>query len=104
MEDQLIEPEPAQEVPRNRGGGPSTPEGKARSSMNRLTHGCRSEKTVLPEEKGEEFDALLQDWLAHYHPGSPASLTRTSRNQTGKRKLLLISRLFKGTTPAVSFP
>src|SRR5689334_559086 len=41
---------PSPETPRKRSTGPKTPHGKARSSVNRLTHGCRSEKTALPDE------------------------------------------------------
>lgn len=41
----------------NRSTGPITPDGKARSSMNRLTHGCRSERTVLPDQAHRPFGA-----------------------------------------------
>ncbi len=51
---------------RSRSTGPRTPEGKARSSQNRLTHGLRSEKTVLRTESQEEFDANMQSWLNRY--------------------------------------
>jgi hypothetical protein len=50
----------------NRSTGPTSPEGKARSSMNRLTHGCRSEKTVLPHEDPAEFDFTIQSWMEAY--------------------------------------
>lgn len=48
--------------------GPRTPAGKAVSSMNRLTHGLRSEKTVLRDEDPAEFEATVQSWLDHYQP------------------------------------
>lgn len=53
---------------RFRSTGPRTPRGKAASSMNRLTHGCRSAKTILPDENPAEFEALVQDWLESYGP------------------------------------
>ncbi len=39
-------------------GGPKTPRGKAASSMNRLTHGARSECVIIPGENPEEYEAL----------------------------------------------
>jgi hypothetical protein len=56
------------EKPLNRSTGPKTPAGKARSSMNRLTHGCRSQKTVLPDEDPAEFEFTIQAWFDHYGP------------------------------------
>jgi hypothetical protein len=56
------------EKPRNRSTGPKTPDGKARSSMNRLTHGCRSQITVLPDEDPAEFEFTVQAWFDHYQP------------------------------------
>ena len=52
----------------NRSTGPTSPDGKARSSMNRLTHGCRSDKTVLPFEDPAEWDFTLQSWMKSYNP------------------------------------
>lgn len=51
-----------------RSTGPRTPKGKAKSSMNRLTHGLRSEKTVLRDEDPAEFEATVQAWLDVYQP------------------------------------
>jgi hypothetical protein len=48
--------------------GPTSPDGKARSSLNRLTHGCRSERTVLPFEDPAEWDFTLQSWMKSYNP------------------------------------
>jgi hypothetical protein len=58
----------------NRSTGPKTPTGKARSSMNRLTHGCRSEKTVLPDEDPAEFEFTIQAWFDHYQPAEDDEL------------------------------
>ena len=36
--------------------------------MNRLTHGCRSERTVLPFEDPAEWEFTLQSWTSAYNP------------------------------------
>ncbi len=51
-----------------RSTGPRTPAGKANSSMNRLTHGCRSEILLLPFEDPAEFEFMLQSWMQAYNP------------------------------------
>jgi hypothetical protein len=48
--------------------GPRSPEGKARSSMNRLTHGCRSEQLILNHEDPAEFEFIMNGWLEAYKP------------------------------------
>lgn len=49
--------------------GPKTPEGKANSSQNRTTHGCRSKKVVILEgETQEDYDALREGWLTDFGP------------------------------------
>jgi hypothetical protein len=46
--------------------GPRTPEGKARSSQNRLTHGLAGRHIVMSGEDPAEFDALLEAlWIEH---------------------------------------
>ena len=51
-----------------RSTGPRTPAGKAKSSLNRLDHGLRSEKTILRDEDPAEYEATVQAWLDIYHP------------------------------------
>jgi hypothetical protein len=58
-----------------RSTGPVTPNGKAKSSMNALTHGCRSEKSVLPHEDPAEFGFTVQIWLDAYQPEDPVAET-----------------------------
>ena len=55
--------------------GPRTPHGKTSSRMNRLTHGCRSEKTILPGEDPEEFEFTIKSWFTHYEPEGGVAIT-----------------------------
>ena len=48
--------------------GPSTPEGKARSSRNALTHGLTARDLVLPAADREEYDALRAALLDDLQP------------------------------------
>jgi hypothetical protein len=51
--------------------GPSTPEGKAKSCMNHLSHGFASATGFIPTEDQEEFEGLLDDLLNHFQPANP---------------------------------
>jgi hypothetical protein len=51
--------------------GPVTDTGKEISSRNALTHGGTSEKLIVPGERQEDFDALLNNLLEEYSPGTP---------------------------------
>ncbi|MBV9157850.1 MAG: hypothetical protein JO097_16415 [Acidobacteriaceae bacterium] len=55
--------------------GPRSPEGKAISSLNSLKHGCRSEKTILPDEDPGEFEFTVDWWFEHYHPQDNVAVT-----------------------------
>ena len=48
--------------------GPVTPEGRARSSAARLTNGLTSGVVVLSYESDEEYNALRDEYFAHYQP------------------------------------
>jgi hypothetical protein len=52
--------------------GPRTPEGKAASSRNGLTHGLCAEKFIFPGEDSEEYLLLLQDLFHTFRPVGPA--------------------------------
>jgi hypothetical protein len=41
--------------------GPKSPEGKAKSCLNHLSHGLTSSATIVPGEDPEEFKSLLID-------------------------------------------
>jgi len=48
--------------------GPTTPEGRARSSQNSLRHGLRSETVVLPHEDRAQFEALRDSYMESFQP------------------------------------
>src|SRR5690242_18578876 len=48
--------------------GPVTPEGKAKSALNAITHGLTSGALVLTTESKEKFDALLASYRNEYDP------------------------------------
>ena len=50
--------------------GPKTPEGKAKSSMNRLTHGFASPACIIPGEDGAILMALINDLKAEFEPAT----------------------------------
>ena len=59
--------------------GPRTPEGKAKSSGNSYKHGCRSAKTVLPDEDPAAFEATVQHWFTHYQPEDAVAISLVDR-------------------------
>src|SRR3984893_16016479 len=51
--------------------GPTTTEGKEKSSRNALDHGFTAKKTILLEcENQDQFNTMLGDYTATYQPGS----------------------------------
>jgi hypothetical protein len=68
LAEQPTSPDPRSDNPRPRSTGPRSIEGKANSSMNRLVHGCRSQKLVLRHEDPAEFEATIRGWFEHYAP------------------------------------
>jgi len=60
---------PAQSEKRNCGRtGPTSPEGRARSSKNSTKHGSCSQTLILPHESEESWLLLLNRWLQTYKP------------------------------------
>jgi hypothetical protein len=55
-----------------RSTGPRTPEGKERSKLNAVTHGCRAETLIVHDEDPQEFEARRQAWIADLAPRSDA--------------------------------
>jgi hypothetical protein len=54
--------------------GPVSPEGKAISSRNRLSHGFRSSTVLLPGDNPAEYEALLTELSEHYGPEDLAEI------------------------------
>lgn len=50
--------------------GPRTPQGKARSSLNALTHGLTAQTVILEDEDPEEFERFREELIAYFQPGS----------------------------------
>lgn len=53
---------------RRRAGGPRSPEGKAITSRNALTHGLNSQLVVIEGEDADEFEALFQGLVDDFRP------------------------------------
>ncbi len=54
---------------KKRGGGPSTPAGKASSSQNSMKHGMRAKSVViLAGETQEEYDEVVSGWNDYWQP------------------------------------
>ena len=56
-------------------GGPRTPEGKKRSSLNALKHGLHAQSPhaldKVSEAHGVPFDEILEEMTRHYRPADP---------------------------------
>jgi hypothetical protein len=52
--------------------GPRTEEGKNRSRLNALDHGCRANLMVLPTEVFGEYENALNAWKLSFKPRNPA--------------------------------
>ena len=50
--------------------GPTSAEGKAKSSSNRLSHGFTSHAILMPGEDPSEFQSLLEDLLDQHQPAN----------------------------------
>jgi hypothetical protein len=48
--------------------GPRTPEGKDRSRLNALDHGCCAKTLILPGEEPEELERRQAAWSARFQP------------------------------------
>ena len=82
--------------------GPKTPEGKATSSLNRLSHGFASHATIIPGENPEEFKALVTDLMSEHQPATETEqilVERMALNQwLTLRAFHLQGKVFLGLT------
>jgi len=70
-----------------RSTGPKTPEGKAKVSLNAVTHGLRAETVVLPFENRDEFEAMRQGWFEDWKPQTATRLALVERAVAGAWRL-----------------
>ena len=75
--------------------GPVTAAGKEISSRNATTHGGTSEKLIVPGERQEDFDALLNNLLEEYSPESPDARNLVEDAALGRWFLWRRQRAFK---------
>jgi hypothetical protein len=54
--------------------GPVTPEGKAKSAQNAITHGLTASAIVLTTESKEKYEALLASYLERCNPDGPIEI------------------------------
>src|SRR5712671_2662451 len=73
--------------------GPTSDEGKARSSRNALKHGMTSKDAVLPNEDPGAYQEHLDQWLGYYQPRDPAQIAVIERAVSSKWKLDRCTRL-----------
>ena len=52
--------------------GPTSPQGKATSSMNNLRHGLRARTVILPGENQEDFNEIFAGLQDEYQPQCPS--------------------------------
>src|SRR4051812_1545285 len=69
MSDELETPDDSQGTPKRRGGGPKTPEGKARAKYNSMKHGLRA-KVLLPAELVAAYEAHKAELTRQFAPAS----------------------------------
>jgi hypothetical protein len=55
--------------------GPTSPEGKAASSLNALKSGIDAHSHIIPGEDPAELEALTAAFLLHYRPAGPTELS-----------------------------
>jgi hypothetical protein len=51
-------------------GGPKTPEGKSRSSMNALRHGLSANNLLLPGEDAQQYESHLDGYFTSFAPAT----------------------------------
>ena len=95
---------PAQSEASRRNGslsqGPTTPAGKANSSLNSIRHGASSQTVVLSNENPELFELLLNDMIQEFQPETPAELRAVQEMAVHKWRQ---NRLFGLQTTLVDF-
>ena len=81
--------------------GPRTPEGKAKSSRNRLVHGLRANKHLILDDDPADFLLLLQDFIDRFQPVGEVKRTRPAHGRLSMAPRL---RLHHGSRPLPRTP
>ena len=63
--------------------GPTSPEGKAASSLNALKSGIDAYSHIIPGEDPAELEALTAQFLLHYKPTGPTQLSLVVEEELG---------------------
>jgi hypothetical protein len=80
--------------------GPTTAEGKARSSLNALSHGFYSKHLLLPDEDPVELEVLRSSLIESYKPEDGAELLLVERIISSQWKLQRLNKLEAKTMEA----
>jgi len=73
------DPQPSRDPASNPCTGPRTDAGKARSSLNAVTHGLTAKTPLLPGEDSEEFRRFVWDVVLDLEPRGPVQAELASR-------------------------
>ena len=83
--------------------GPTSPAGKAKSCLNRVSHGFNSATIFIALEEKEEFDALLSDLVNQFRPFNPNEQILVEKmvhnHWLSLRAIRLQSLVLKGSVP-----
>jgi hypothetical protein len=77
--------------------GPTSPEGKAKSSLNALSHGFYSKHLLLPDEDPAELELLRSSLIESYIPEDGAELLLVERVISSQWKLQRLNKLEAAT-------
>jgi hypothetical protein len=77
--------------------GPVSPEGKAKSSLNALSHGFYSKYLLLPNEDPAELESLRSSLIESYKPNDGAELLLVERVISSQWKLQRLNKLEAAT-------
>src|SRR4051794_24522683 len=72
--------------------GPKTPEGRAKSSMNAVSHGITAKTMILQNENPEEFQKMLKGYSEDLQPATQTEMEQVSKLVAARWRLRRIWR------------
>jgi hypothetical protein len=84
-----------------RSTGPNTPEGKAASRQNAVTHALFAHETVLPEEDRAQLQALVSAYFAEFRPASACEEFLVRQMASAQWRLHRLNRVESGVFDAL---